>query len=526
VIEITQESYPTPGAELLVLRIEMTVDRATHAFSGSFTSGPGFAGGGALDPAEPCAGSTTDTGEGPLPGWGICWGIETLEPAKFCAKWNASFVDSRLTVGTATEDVANGPAAAVSSLPAAFATFQLLTNHTGTDEVLVEGVLDREGCYEGPVFDGGNLLPAAARGHLRLELKTAFQGPNGDTWDVESVPEGNKSTDGVFDLSMKNPAHFLVPYPIDDNSWANVEAFIQPPALVELENDEHNDMTRVSAIVSQVLRAPDNGTKPSAAYLVLADDGCPNPTLVTDSCVSEGVTFIGPGAAGLPADSHWKYVAAHEIGHMIQGKFMGGLSHLYTFTSGMLTLDDPPGTPPLCRCDHVTVANSLHCLQSLERVSAAQLEGYAQFYASRIWNNAADPDCVFGYYKEFRDRTCPAGATCTPTGSDVSIFPPAPVTCKEAVKWRNNECPTPEFGTELDWMGFLYDVNTNAAAKVTMVELFGVYNQACSGDCERKVVTWDQLSQAFEDQFGPLDPRTLRAVASGNGYGVSTDIPP
>jgi hypothetical protein len=99
-----------------------------------------------------------------------------------------------------------------------------------------------------------------------------------------------------------------------------------------------------------------------------------------------------------------------------------------------------------------------------------------------------------------------------------------PRSCKETVKWRNNECPTAIFGTEYDWMGFLYDVNTNAQAKLTMVELFGVYNQACGGNCSGAIVTWDQLLQGVGDVFGPTDPRSQRFTDSGDSYGVSTDL--
>ena len=50
--------------------------------------------------------------------------------------------------------------------------------------------------------------------------------------------------------------------------------------------------------------------------------------------------------------------------------------------------------------------NKQHCLQSLETSGSAQIEGFAQFYASKIFNNRADSDCTFVYYKEFVDQVC------------------------------------------------------------------------------------------------------------------------
>ncbi len=522
-IDITQESHPYPGFELSALTVHLVVDRLTGAYTGTYESGPGFFNQGPLDLESSCAVNYTRHMYDTDPGWGICWEITTLPPPRFCASWNASFVDSGLVVGTSREDVASADANVVQQLPAAYATFALISDGPGGSETLMEGVLDADGCFLAP----GRFLEESMRGRLQVNLLTRFKGPNSEVWDIGSVPDGKKSTDGVYSFEDKQPVYYSVGYPIDDSSWASLAGYMVAPESTALVNDELNSMTRVSAIVSQVLRTPDNGTKADEYYIVLADDGCPDYRLATDSCVSGRVTYVGPAVAGLPPQSQWKYVVAHELGHMIQDRFMGRLALSYRFKDGADDVSDPVGTPPLCRCDHVTVANDWHCLQSVELPGAAQTEGYAQFYASRIWNNAADNDCVFGYYKEFRDRTCPAGADCTQLGTDDwSIFPPVARACKAPVKWRNRECPNVEYGTEYDWMGFLYAVNTDSVAGLSIEDIFGAYVEACGGNCKDSLVGFDELRQAVETIYGPVDPRSNLVLQAGRNYGVSTDLTP
>src|SRR5262249_46403323 len=110
----------------------------------------------------------------------------------------------------------------------------------------------------------------------------------------------------------------------------------------------------------------------------------------TDSCFS-GDVFIGPGAAPAPAQSMAKFLVAHEHGHFAQGN---------RFSIFNFSYDAVVDSLGACRCDHVVSANQLHCMQSLEQYAAAFIEGYAHFYASKLYNNRTETDCEFGYYKE------------------------------------------------------------------------------------------------------------------------------
>jgi hypothetical protein len=74
-------------------------------------------------------------------------------------------------------------------------------------------------------------------------------------------------------------------------------------------------------------------------------------------------------------------------------------------------------------------SNATHCLQSIEKTGAAQREGFAHFFASRVWNEQDGGACTFPYYKEFLE-----------TEGGVAVSPPVPIDCAGVRKWRNNYC--------------------------------------------------------------------------------------
>jgi hypothetical protein len=135
----------------------------------------------------------------------------------------------------------------------------------------------------------------------------------------------------------------------------------------------------------------------AAAAMVFIVAGCSEdePSGTCDTCASEPVKYRPddqpPGQALIPGDTYWKFTVAHEMGHIIQQRAMGTFFTDYNFGGATVK------APPKCSCDHVTSANTLHCLQSIEEPGAAQLEGFAQFFASRTWNRASETDCVFKY---------------------------------------------------------------------------------------------------------------------------------
>jgi hypothetical protein len=230
----------------------------------------------------------------------------------------------------------------------------------------------------------------------------------------------------------------------------------------------------------------------------LPDEGCFDATRETDP----DPTYLGPCRGNgpclcMPGDNtRWKMILAHEIGHQIQGHAIGpgDLGASYEFCSGGRCINDPPGIAtesPLCSCNHVRASNAVHCLQSIERTGGAQREGFAQFFAARVWNDNSESDCSFVYYKEFLDDTCVADpqdplGSCPdiPTGGAVLRSPPLRVDCAAPQKWRNRHCNAAEYAdmtTELDWLGFLYNLNVLApeATRVPMTDIWKIYRNTC-----------------------------------------------
>jgi hypothetical protein len=150
-----------------------------------------------------------------------------------------------------------------------------------------------------------------------------------------------------------------------------------------------------------------------------------------------------------------------------------------------------------CGCDHITAANRLHCLQSVETTHDAVTEGFAQFFASALYNgpvteggvSSAEP-CTFWYYKEGLLDACPDEALydCTPVGDKVKVMPPFPVACAAADQWRDQVCggaataPNPvleNMGTERDWMQFLFNWNRRGPSNSSMFEMQQTQSQMC-----------------------------------------------
>jgi hypothetical protein len=122
----------------------------------------------------------------------------------------------------------------------------------------------------------------------------------------------------------------------------------------------------------------------------------------------------------------------------------------------------------------------------------AESEGFAHFFASRLWNTSADPDqCSFTYYKDVLLDACPDGNKyeCVPSGTRTRVVAPYALSCAETNRWRNNECTTTpdhdnrtvgELGVERDWLQFFWTWNRQSANSTSLEEMFEVYRQICN----------------------------------------------
>jgi hypothetical protein len=355
-----------------------------------------------------------------------------------------------------------------------------------------------------------------------------------------------------------------------------------PPRRIELVNSSFYPATRTAAITSHMLRleaeahrkqgvglgvyealVERGGIAPSdqqhgivelrtdaVCCLAPAQIGCSFPSCAEDgtcsACASNELIMLGPDwvkrdGQQIKGDSFWKYVVAHEIGHTIQRRAMGIPAAHYARVGGRAEpeRDAEIEASAMCACDHVDTSNKLHCLQSVEEHGAANVEGFAQFFASRVWNRASDGDCTFKYYKEFFDGECvPGSSSCEDFAGGKRSRPPIPVSCLSPIRWRNKHCldlqvgpveAVTDFGTELDWMGFLYASNTQGSNALSMSDIFGVFRTACGASCERVSVGWDVCANCDTGVEGlrpaaelALDA-TRRALFLSNGdlYGIS-----
>ncbi len=193
-----------------------------------------------------------------------------------------------------------------------------------------------------------------------------------------------------------------------------------------------------------------------------------------------------------PDQGRWKFVVAHEAGHHVQlvaGASLGSATYMFQCPPNSSSqtcpalgeqernadgsLYDLPFIEPKCGCSHVTEANKWHCLQSLERASDSVTEGFAQFFASSVFNDAnavASPDvdpCTFVYYKSYKD-------------AEGAVHPaPFPVSCSASDRWRNNHCPVDgDFSTEQDWMQFLWAWHTTVLNN-DIGEMYSIFKATC-----------------------------------------------
>ncbi|MCH9680869.1 MAG: hypothetical protein K0V04_05500, partial [Deltaproteobacteria bacterium] len=338
-------------------------------------------------PGQPGPGTTPGNGGiGPswtcqLWPWNCCSGDNCVD---VCADWTTSYVDSSGWSAPQHEDYAVGSGTQL--VDASYAEYQLkrtVCNGWWCYVAQVDsGVLGPDGCAQIDVSPGSG---------YSLQVSTRMQ-YGGKTYPVEYHPQ-NDAASNVGVVSVAKSFSYLPGTPL-------------PPPLVTLP---FHPAGNASAMISRALASGTVVDQPSG-FVTKAGLGCsPSPGIPpTDACAGSSIKtgpYTNPdNSAG---DLRWKFILAHEFGHVMQGKAMGGLSNPYCFTpQGTVTYDcaapnlaDHPNAPASCSCDHVSGSNGLHCLQSWEHVSAAQIEGFAQFYAARVWNDPGS-GCLFRYYKQ------------------------------------------------------------------------------------------------------------------------------
>jgi hypothetical protein len=196
--------------------------------------------------------------------------------------------------------------------------------------------------------------------------------------------------------------------------------------------------------------------------LYAMDAACP--TASDNSCNSSFVTIENesiPVAYIHPDHNDHKFAISHEIAHAVVHRFMGGN---HPFKSNMYSLNT--GAP-----ECVFQEGNAHALHSDEWSSSALTEGFAQFYATAVWNDTSESDGAFHYYKDdYKEGTV----------QDVDMAD-GPLGGEDA--YLRNVCPGSDaskvgHGVELDWSRQLWDYRTLPGTAPTNLELLEQYRLA------------------------------------------------
>lgn len=273
-----------------------------------------------------------------------------------------------------------------------------------------------------------------------------------------------------------------------------------------------------TAVLSQLFKS--ELTILNSSYTVHTNLDCPG--IPNNACAQNGNVWAGKWlhpTPGVPGDLQYKYVMAHEVGHIVQ-EWGSGIAR-WDFDG--TPYDNGSSSLAACTCSHVVTSNQYHCLQSNESTAVAQAEAFGHFTAARLFNDAAGSDCKFNYYKEFRL------VTGEPWG------PPYNANCRSPSLWRDTFCTDSvhsQHGTELDWLQFFWNVNTVGSSTSHITNLYAIWKRACvtyPASCQDQIKllwndpninNWDLLRGA-ETQYGSvLDPRYQKFFNDGSITGV------
>ena len=431
-------------------------------------------------------------------------------PTGVCAAWPTVFVDNGAEAFPVPSQ--NEFKGIVDFLPAAFNRAQL---YKADGSLVVEGALDKNGCFAQPVELG--------KGNYYLRVFTSGMANNGVRFDITRFepPETtgtDKEVSVTYALYVNAPGHTstggFTQFTVTTGMWTE-STHVSGFAGHVLARDQQGvdfGLTRKTAVDPQVYKIQINTSDISSGS---ASGLSINAFLTENHWVS---------------DARWKFVLGHEFGHMVQGLGKALMKGGYTFDAMTGEASDewssPPDPPTAqsaalsndCTCNIVEAGdNRLHCLQSIELTSSAQNEAFGHFIASRVWNLAPIDAgyvgaCHFSYYKQ---------VSSTDLGS-VSL-PPVSIDCAKAVKHRKMACQNvsalqngqpAELSSEVDWLTFLRALTTDMQHPVTVGDILSWYRTACNGNCSTQQVSFNSFRNAA--------PASLQTFVSTTGatYGV------
>ena len=404
-----------------------------------------------------------------------------------CAKWEATYIDAGYG-----EDHLNSRGLNYSLARHADATVR----GSGGTTVWGPMPLDANGCT--PTL-------ALAVGTYTLDVKSSHL-----------TPQGNTGLDVTNDQG--NPFQWSFPFSAVAN-FAGVRWFQAADGRA----------TRVNAVVSQLFVTPDPGLTPNKTRQIRVSNTDCNCGGACSYRSFECIGFDHPNMPGAVDNTQRKVVIAHEIGHGVET--LAAVSVYFDYTH--------LAAEPLCRCDHIpNPAMRTHCLQSREFVGAAWAEGFAYFFAAKLFNSPADSDCYLGYSK---DAYVKKFVYFPNTYIYLASPPPVKVSCRGPVRWRVEQCndpyaaPSALTGTEVDWMTFLWNIhapNEYGNKRTSMADYYHLKKQACVlAAFTHCVDTYPNLKidfQKFRDAasayYGSSSIKYRHIVEMGTSHGVRNGL--
>ncbi len=205
---------------------------------------------------------------------------------------------------------------------------------------------------------------------------------------------------------------------------------------------------------------------------------------------------------------YWKYVIAHEMGHRVgYGQYAWWVGSYDEYNTSAYSTDHH------CNCDHIDPASNngkgqWHCLQSREEIKTAQGEGWAQAYATMLFNHqgsTSGADAAFVYYKAKNDIFL--------------VFPPLYVNAKYQIRRMETYCNDAivDRGTEQDWLVFFTTVwqdTTNRFSAAELIDVSYFWNPPLFTSY------WSELVDNVGGIYGPLNDKTIHFTDTGFSAGV------
>ncbi len=279
------------------------------------------------------------------------------------------------------------------------------------------------------------------------------------------------------------------------------------PSTITLPPPPVVDQTRVMPVISRMLLLHATLAWPPDQVLKISFDTDAPASCAGGNCFHLDTTGTLPRVC-FAAGNAKKFILAHETGHFLAWGNDSARPNSCAGSEGPFRdpIDgyDAPAGDGSHQCDDQliyggVVSGKAHRLTSREFTGTAQGEGYAQFVASATFNHSTDTDGVFVYYKPmmkwsdvidgFHGGTLPWPP---PASGNPWLDAPQPIELStgnsgENVQWLVYECDPSaaghevvdgfeHFGTEWDWMEFLWNLWTDPTDGFSFAEINDVWD--------------------------------------------------